>query len=151
MTPLAIGEVVASEGALIVVTRHAGLGAVGAEMLNRSGRGDLSSLRHACSNAVAIVAAQVLARAVTRVAEIDSVSFREDRSSRELPRLVTRAARRYVAPGCLRARRVTLVTGRVSINPFGDRKGHAARGRLMTTGAIDSLVPRVIKLHVKAL
>ena len=120
-------------------------------MLYGIGRGDLPRLRRACTDAVAIVASQVLLRTMTHVAEIDPVSFRKDRCSRELPRLVTRTARRYVATGCLRARSMTLVTGHVGIKPCGNRESHTAQGRLMTAGAIYSLVPRVIEFHVKAL
>lgn len=70
MAALAVVEVeVAAEGAAAVVTSRAGLAACSVEMLGRIRRTDLSRLRRAGSDFVAIGAGETLSRAVVRVTE----------------------------------------------------------------------------------
>src|SRR5688572_4508948 len=76
---LAVGEVVAAEGAPVVVAGHAGLRATRAEVLRGARRGDLPALPHPGAHLMAVVAAHPLARAVRGVAEADRVSLRARR------------------------------------------------------------------------
>ena len=76
MTTLAIPEIIAAEGTHIVVAGHAALPPSGAEMLCRTCRRDLLSLRQAASQAMAIGAIHALARAVIRVAESHPIGAR---------------------------------------------------------------------------
>src|SRR5215207_1691817 len=73
---LAVGEVVAAEGAPVVVAGHAGPRARRAEVLSGLRRGDLSALAGAGAHLVAVVAAHALPRAVCEVAEADRVGAR---------------------------------------------------------------------------
>src|SRR5215203_4055693 len=73
---LAVGEVVAAEGAPVVVAGHAGLRAPRAGVLRGPRGGDLSALPRAGAHLVAVVAAHPLPRAVRGVAEADRVGAR---------------------------------------------------------------------------
>src|SRR5688500_1841138 len=82
---LAVVEVVAAEGAPVVVAGHAVLRAARAEVLRGPRRRDLSALTRAREHAVALVAAQALTRAVLRVAEADRVGARTRRRAADGP------------------------------------------------------------------
>src|SRR5205085_2900005 len=126
---LAVREVVAAEGPTVVVTRHAVLRAPRAEVLRGLRRGDLSRLRRARANLMALFATQALSRAVRRVAEADAVCARTCRGARVAPLRVTEAARRDAAPARLRVRRVALVAVLVRGEARGDAESGAAPRR----------------------
>lgn len=77
MTALAIGKTeVAAEISFAVMTRRAGLRARSAEVLGRCGRADLSRLRRARGEFVAVSAGESLACAVFGVTEREAKSVR---------------------------------------------------------------------------
>jgi len=85
------------------------------------------------------------------VAEAGTKSFRPLRGSGKRAELVAGAAGRNVSTVHLRARRVALITGRMSVHARRYRKRHAAPGGLVTRRAPDGLVPRVIESYIKTL
>src|SRR5919197_5127893 len=99
---LAGREVVAAEGAPVVVAGHAALPAPRAEVLGGARRVDLLRARDAGADLVAVVAAQALARAVFGVAEVDAVGRRVGGDAPVAAELVAGAAGADVAPPGLR-------------------------------------------------
>src|ERR671933_1756987 len=123
---LAVGEVVAAEGAPVVVAAHAALRAPRAEVLGGARRGDLLRARDAGADLVAVVAAQPLARAVAGVAEVDAVGRRGGGDAPVAAELVAGAAGADVAPPGLRVRRVAPVAVVVRRDARRDRERDAA-------------------------
>ena len=153
---LTVREIITAEGAAIVMTRHATLRACRGVMHERLRRRDLSPLRQSRPDAVAIVAAETLPRGVFAVAEINRIRARPLRRPCVTPCLVTRAARRDVAPrSTLRTRRMTLITGSVRTWSRRDRERDAAVRRQVAGDTIRArscrarCVPRVIEPDVK--
>src|ERR1044071_2235270 len=122
----AVFEVVAAEGALVVVAGHATARAGRGVVHERRGRGDLAALRRARAHRVTVGAGQSLRR-VRGVAEVDTVGGGRLRRAREATDAVARAARGDVLTrATLRARRVALEAGRVRARPRRDRERAAA-------------------------
>jgi hypothetical protein len=69
VTPLANGEVITAECALAIVASHTALRFAGSVMIRRFGCSNLPSLRLPRSNLMAVVARQLLRRAVFAMAE----------------------------------------------------------------------------------
>src|SRR5687768_10291922 len=152
---LAVVEVVAAEGAPVVVAGHAGLRAARAEVLRGPRRRDLSALTRAREHAVALVAAEALTRAVLRVAETDRVGARARRRAPVAALRVAGGAGRDVARGAARSRRVTAVAVVVRGRPGGYRerdaapRGAVAGGAALLGAAAARHVARVVETHVE--
>jgi len=95
MTSSADVEVVATEGALAVVTGHATLATASRMMIERFGGCYLPPLRHSSPYLMAFVARHLL---MFRMAEAHTICLREHRRSRIAAELMTRTTRGNVAP-----------------------------------------------------
>lgn len=156
MATLAVGKIIAAEGAAVVMTGHAALRAGGGMVHERLGRADLSPLRQPRPDVVTVVATESLPRAVPGVAEINPEGLRRLGRPAVTPDLVTSAARGDVVPGTtLRARRVARVTGVVRAETSGDRERDAAARGFVAGDAARARsrrarrVPRVIETDVE--
>src|SRR5688500_11905121 len=109
---LAVGKVVAAEGAAVVVARHAALRARRGVVHERLRRSDLPALPPARQDVVAVVAAQALAR-VLGVAEVDAEGGRGLRRPSVAAEAVAGVARADFSAAHLRVRRVAGEAGRV--------------------------------------
>lgn len=148
---LADCKVIAPKRALAIVARHAALPAAGRVMIERFGRGDLSSLRHSGSDLVAFGAGNFL---VLRVVKADAERLGKFRRPGITTQLMTRAAGGNIPPARLRARRMTSKTSCVRVESSGYREGNAGARRPVTRGATDAAhvqVSRVIELHAETL
>src|SRR5215203_766790 len=103
---LAVGEVVAAEGAPVVVAGHAGLRARRAEVLRRLRRGDLPTLPRARAHLVTVVTAHALAGAVRGMVEAHRVGARRRGRAAVAALRVAGRAGAYVARGTAGLRRV---------------------------------------------
>ena len=153
----AVVEVDFAEAALAVVTGGAALRARLGEVLRGEGRGDLPALREAArADRVALLAVEVLARAVVCVAEAYAEGAARGRRPRVAAVVVTCTARGDVVAARLAAGRVTLVTGLVRAQGSGNGPGDAAARRRVTGGAatlrarVSRVVLRVVELRVEA-
>ena len=117
MASLTNSEVFAAECPLAVMTSHATLAAAGRMMIQRFGRTDLSSLRHACFHLMTLVAGYLQ---MFRVTETDAKGRHEFRRPRIAAQLMTGAARGNIAAAGLRSRRMASITSCVRIEPGRD-------------------------------
>lgn len=151
----AVREVVAAEGAAVVVAGHATPRTRVRVVHERLRGSDLPPLRRTGPQSVAVAAAQVFAR-VLGVAEAHAVGRRPFRRPTVAADEVARAARGDVAPGVLRPRRVALVAGRVRREPRRDRERRAAPLGAVTRRAVrrrpraGARVARVVEPDVEA-
>jgi len=148
---LANRKVIAAERALAVMASHTAHPAAARVMIQRFGRGDLSSLRHAGSNLVAFVASFFLMLCMTKA---NAECLRERRRPRISAQLMTSAARRNIATLSLCPRAMASITSCVGAESRRDRHSHATTGRSMTRRAANTAhleMQRVIELHSEAL
>jgi hypothetical protein len=122
VTALTNRKIIAAKRTLSVVTSHATLAATRGVMIERLRRGDLSSLRHSCSDLMTLSTDEFL---VFCMIEADAKSLREFRRARITTQLMTGTARRNIATAGLRARCVTAITGHMSVETRDNRHGHA--------------------------
>jgi hypothetical protein len=113
VTALAVGEIVAAEGASVVVARPATLRAARAEVLREDWRSHLTALPRACADAVTRCAIQSLSRAVRRMREACAEGTTRCGRTRVAAERVADAAGGDVASARLRAGRVALEARRV--------------------------------------
>jgi len=99
---------------------------------------------------VAFDAGQLARRIVTSVTEPDPISSGLFRGAHELPELVTRGARRYVATIRLRVRSVTAKTRRVRVQSRRNRQRDAATAASMTRRTFGAGMFRMIEPDVEA-
>jgi len=110
--------------------------------------------RHvSCAHAMTVIASQTFISIVTGVTKTESIRSRLVRSAREASELVTRAARRDVAPVHLRGFRVTTETRDVRIHARWDRETLATPVGPVTrrTAGAERSVFRVVEFDVETL
>jgi hypothetical protein len=146
-------KIVAAKCAFAVVTGRATRGAGTGAMIQRHGRRHLPALRETWPDFVTLDARESLRCIVLRMTEPDAIRRSLFRSADEAAELMTRAARRDVAPARrFGAGRVTTKTDRVCVQPRRDRQRHTAAAASMALRTISagSGVLRVIEPHVEA-
>jgi hypothetical protein len=117
-------------------------------MIQSLGRGDLSTLRHAGADLMAVVEAGYWIE--LGVTDAEPERRRVLRRPTVATQLMTSAARSNVAPSRLRARRVTTETGRMGVEISRDSHRHTApRGTMTgrTTDIAHANVFRMIEFH----
>jgi len=149
MTTLAGRKIVAAEGALPVMTRHATLATPGGVMIEWLRLSHLPALRQAGANLVTLGAGSLLMLVVTKT---NAKGLRILRCARIATQLMARAAGRDVAPARLGAVGVAAKTNRMRIEAGRYGKRHASACRSMTgaaTYAAQVQVTRMIEPHIE--
>ena len=140
-------KVVTAKRAFPVVTSHTTLTTPCRVMIQRLRRCDLSPLRLTRPDVVTFVACNL---SVLRVTKTDAKRRHHHWRARIAAELMTRSARRNIAPARLRTRRVTTKTCGMRIEISRYRHRHAAARGPMTCCATYTShihVPRMIEFH----
>ena len=151
MAPFANRKIVTAKRPFAVVAARAARTARRSVVVQRERRGHLSSLAETGSDLVTFDARQLLRRIMTRMTKPDAIRRDLFRSANETAELVTRRARRNVAPVRLRVRGVTAKTRRVRVQPSRNRQRDTATAASMTGHTSRAGMFRMIEPDVETL
>ena len=149
MAPFANRKIVTAKRAFAIVAARAARTARRGVVIQRERRSHLSPLAQTGSDLVTFDARQLLRRIMTRMTKPDAIRRGLFGSANKATELVTRGARRNVAPIRFRVRSVTTKTRRVGVQPRGNRQCDAATAAPMTRRASGARMFRMIEPDVE--